>query len=151
MSDLDEFFAALSDVGEGRAETVATSIRQPEALRRAAQLATELGMDESVTAASNHALEDRLRAFARQRAIVAHLDRFPEDRPSLAAVAGRRIRGTGHPAARRPDLVADVAGWLEQRRPDWAVAPDMDQVVDNVLDHVEMLSSGIGERPAASA
>ncbi len=150
MSELDEFFAVLAELGEGQAETVATSIRQPEALRRAAHLATQLGMDESVTAASNRALEDRLRAFARHRAIVAHLDRFPEDRPSLAGVAGRRVRGTGHPAARRPDLVADVARWLERRRPDWAVATDADQVVDSVLDHVAMLVDGVGHRPAAA-
>lgn len=108
-------------------------------------------MDVSLTAASNRALEDRLRAFARHQAVVAHLDRFPEDQPSLADVAGRRVHGTGHPAAHRPDLVSDVAGWVERRRPDWAAAADMDQVVDTVLDHVEMLAAGVGDRPVATA
>lgn len=39
MRDLEEFFAALAELGDKRAETVATSVRQPAALRRAARLA----------------------------------------------------------------------------------------------------------------
>ncbi|MGH3855041.1 MAG: hypothetical protein ACRDR6_16400 [Pseudonocardiaceae bacterium] len=56
-------------------------------MHRAAQIATERGRDESCTAASNRALEERTRGFARQQALAAHVERFPADRPRLAAVA----------------------------------------------------------------
>ena len=109
MERLDDLFDALAELTESRGGTKATSIRQPAALNRAAQVATELGMDESFSAAANRALEERVRAFARQRAFAAHFDRFPEDRPRLVAVALRRVAGTGHPAEGRADVVEAVA------------------------------------------
>ena len=107
-------------------------------------------MDESLTAATNRALAERIRAFARQQALVAHLRRFPEDRPQLAAVASRRVRGTGHPAARHPELVEAAAQWIEDREPDW-IFVNADETIDQVLRYVEMVTAGVGIPRTATA
>lgn len=146
MERLEDLFDALADLADSRGETKATSIRQPAALSRAAHVATELGMDESFTAAANRALEERVRAFARQRAFAAHFGRFPEDRPRLAAVTLRRVSGTGHPAESRVDVVEAVAEWIEAREPDWMVRA-ADKTVDDALRYVEMIVAGVGVRP----
>lgn len=146
MSRLDDLFAALAELRNSPGETKATSVRQPVALHRATQIAAELGMDESFTAAANRALEERIRGFARQQALTTHFDRFPEDRPHLAAVALRRVAGTGHPAERHPDAVQAVAQWVEGREPDWMLV-SVDETVDQVLRHVEMIAAGVGFRP----
>ncbi len=150
MGRLDELFAALGELADSRGETKATSIRQPAALHRAGLLATELGMDESFTAAANRALEERIRSFARQQALATHFERFPEDRPQLAAVALRRAAGTGHPAERHADVVEAVAHWVEDREPDWLLT-SVDDTVDQVLRHVEMIAAGVGVRPPNAA
>lgn len=142
VPDIDQVMEALQEVERGAGTSKATSIRLPESLHRAVSLATELGMDDSFTAATTHALVDRLRGFVRQRALAAHIVRFPSDRPTLAAVAKRRVSGTDHPADRRPDLVAVAAEHVERRRPDWLSAGEVDAAVDLVLDHVEMLAAG---------
>jgi len=147
---LDDLFDALAELAESRGETKATSIRQPAALNRAAHVATELGMDESFTAAANRALEERIREFARQRAFAAHFDRFPEDRPRLAAVALRRVGRTGHPAAGHVHVVEAVAEWIEAREPDWVVHA-ADETADHVLRYVEMIVAGVGIRPTSVA
>lgn len=133
-------------MAESRGETKATSVRQPAALHRAALVATELGMDESFTAAANRALEERIRGFARQQAFATHFERFPADRPRLAAVTLRRVAGSGHPAERHPDVVEAVAEWVEGREPDWMLI-SVDETVDQVLRHVEMIAAGVGVRP----
>jgi hypothetical protein len=140
---LDDVFEALAELAEGSGELKATSVRQPAALRRAAEAASELGMDESYTAATNRALEDRVRAFARQQALTAHFERFPADRPRLADVALRRVQGTEHPAAGHPEMVETVAEWLESHEPDWMMAA-ADETVGAVLHHVWMLAEGVG-------
>ena len=117
----------------------ATSVRLPVALHRAVHLATQLGMDESFTAATSRALLDRLATFARERALAAHFAAFPADRPSLAAVVHRRVRGTDHAATRHPELVDDAAAWVERTHPDWSRTGVVDATVDRVLDHLEML------------
>lgn len=150
MDRLDDLFAALAELSDARGETKATSVRQPAALHRAVQIATELGMDESNTAAANRALEQRIRAFARQQALAAHFQQFPEDRPRLAAVALRRIAGTGHPGERHPDIVEAVADWVERHVPDWVITT-ADATVDQVLCYVEMIDAGVGVRPPSVA
>lgn len=147
---LDHLIDALAELDRSPAPAKATSLRLPDALHRAALIATELGMDESLTAATTRALTERVHAFARSRALAQHLDRFPADRPSLAAVVRRRVSGSDHPAATRPDLVAAVAEWVERRVPDWPVAGAVDETVDLVLDHVAMLASGVGNRRASA-
>ncbi|MGH8905213.1 MAG: hypothetical protein ACRD0K_01520 [Egibacteraceae bacterium] len=150
MSRLDDLFDALVELRRPHGESKATSIRQPAALHRAAQIATELGMDESFTAATNRALAERIRAFARQQALVAHLDRFPEDRPQLAAVVLRRLHGTGHPAERRPELVEAASRWIEDREPGWILVA-ADETIDQVVRYVEMIAEGVGLPRAATA
>jgi len=150
MSTLDDLLEALGDLAASRGGSKATSIRQPAALHRAAQIAAELGMDVSLTAAANHALAERVRAFARQQAFAAHLRQFPEDRPPLAAVALRRIRGSGHPAEGQPDLVRAAAEWIERRDPDWILV-DADGTVDLLLRYVEMIAEGVGMPRTATA
>ena len=142
---LEDLLNALAEL-EAETAPKSTSIRLPEALHRAIQLAVELGMDESFTAATVHGLKSRLRAFARQQALAAHFAAYPEDVPSLAAVAHRRIRLTDHPGVSKPELVDDVAGWFEQRWPDCVVSGQVDEAVEEVLRSVELLAGGVGRR-----
>lgn len=82
-------------------------------------------------------------AFARQQALAAHLGRFPEDRPRLAAVVLRRVHGTGHPAEQQPELVEAAAQWIEDREPDWILV-NAGETIDQVLRYVEMIVAGVG-------
>jgi hypothetical protein len=147
LAELMDALRVADEGGPGKA----TSIRLPEALHRAVLLATELGMDESFTQATTRALIDRLHTFVRQRALAEHFAAFPSDMPTLAAVAHRRVRGTDHPGAARPELIDAAAAWLEQRRPEWATAGLVDSTVDEVLAYVEMLAAGVGSRRRRSA
>lgn len=108
-------------------------------------------MDASFTAATKRALLDRLHAFARQRALAEHFVAFPADTPSLAAVAHRRIRGTDHARALRPELIDEAAAWVASQRPEWASSGVVDATVDEVLGYVEMLAAGVGARRRRSA
>lgn len=138
MATLLELLATLDELDHA-GDVKATSVRMPEALHHAVAIATELGMAESFTAATNDALTSRVRAFARQQALAAHLARFPHDQPGLDAVVRRRVSGTDHPAALDEQLTNTVAQRYEQRHPDWAVSGEADHAVDQVLDLVEML------------
>jgi transposase len=138
MATLLELLASLDELDHA-GDVKATSVRMPEALHHAVAMATELGMAESFTAATNDALASRVRAFARQQALAAHLGRFPHDQPELEAVVRRRVSGTDHPAALHEQLTVTVAQRYEQRHPDWAVSGEADHAVDQVLELVEML------------
>lgn len=135
LTTLDELDRASASAGAVKA----TSVRMPGALHRAVVIATELGMDESFTAATNDALRTRIRAFARQRAVGEHLARFPHDQPELDAVVRRRVSGTDHPAALHEQLTVEASQRYAQRHPDWAVSGEVDRAVDQVLELVEML------------
>jgi hypothetical protein len=148
MTTIEQLYAALETSATD--EVQATSIRQPRSLRRAARLAVELGMDDSLTSATNRALEERIRAFARRRALAEHVERFPADRPQLAHVAIRRVSGTDHPATRDTALVGQVATWLEQQQPDWFV-DDPDGAVEQVLGYVEMVAAGVADPAVATS
>ncbi|MEX1164597.1 MAG: hypothetical protein WEB03_13575 [Nitriliruptor sp.] len=138
MATLFELLATLDEL-DSSGDVKATSVRMPEALHQAVAIATELGMAESFTAATNDALASRVRAFARQRALAAHLARFPQDQPDLEAVVRRRVSGTDHPAALHEQVTVAAAQRYEQRHPDWAVSGDVDHAVEQVLELVEML------------
>jgi hypothetical protein len=148
MATLDDLFAVLNRAQTDPGEARPTSLRLPAEIHAAATVATELGMDPSLTAATGQALLERVHQFARQQALAGHFATYPADRPSLAAVVSRRVDGTGHPAAARPDLVADVAGWLEAREPDLMPTGRVDEAVDRVLAHVELLAAGVGRAGA---
>ena len=141
IAAVDRLLAALSDAdaADGTASTRATSLRLPEAVHRAAMLATELGMDPSLTVATTEALLDRVRRFARATALAQHLADFPDDEPQLADVALRRASGTEHPAATRPELVRAVAELVAESDPTWARAGRIDATVDRVLDGVDLM------------
>lgn len=141
-STLDDLYNALAAVEAGGGSQ-ATSLRLPKALHRAVLIASELGMDESFTLATQQALTDRLESFFRQRSLAEHFSKFPEDVPSLAAVARRRVEGSDHPAKDRPDLIAETAEWVQNQRPDWAIVA-ADETVDEVLGYVELLIAGVG-------
>ena len=143
---LEELFEALGDLGE-EGPLQATSLRLPKALYDALSIATELGMDSSVSAATREALADRIRGFARQAAFNAHFAAFPDDTPRLAEVARRRVSGTDHPAAAEPGLIGEVAAEIERREPGWAFTA-LDDTVDDVLGYVELLVAGVGRRSA---
>jgi hypothetical protein len=136
---LDRLVTVLTLAERGEGATRATSLRLPDAVHEAAMLATELGMDPSLTAATSEALLDRVRRFVRTEALAGHLAAFPSDEPELADVALRRASGTEHPAAARPDLVRAVAEVIAQRDPAWARTGRVDVTVDQVLDGVDLL------------
>ena len=147
---LEELLEALA-AAEEQEGSRATSVRLPEALHRAVMLATELGMDESFTAATSRALRNRLGEFVRQQTLAEHFSKFPADVPRLADVAKRRVQGSEHPGTSHPELVDEAAGWLEQRRPEWALSGAVDDTVDEVLSYVEMLAAGVGRPRRRSA
>lgn len=150
MATLLELLTALSELDRDDARDIkATSVRMPDALHRSVAVATELGMAESFTAATNDALAWRVRAFARQKVLAEHLARFPHDQPELDAVVRRRVSGTDHPATRHEQLTIDAARRYAQRHPDWAVSGEVDQAVEQVLELVELLDAM--SAPAASA
>ena len=148
MATLRDLLASLHEL-DSAGEVKATSVRMPEALRHAVAIATELGMAESFTAATNQALAMRVRAFARQQALATHLAQFPHDQPELQAVVRRRVAGTDHPAARHDQLTVTAARRYAQRYPDWATSGGVDHAVDQVLELVELLVEL--SVPAASA
>ena len=143
---LDDLFRALGGLAED-GPVQATSLRLPKALHDALAVATELGMDSSVSAATREALVERIREFARQEAFKEHFASFPDDTPKLAAVAKRRVSGTTHPAVSHPDLVDEVAAEMERREPDWAFTA-LDDTVEDVLAYVDLLAAGVGRRSA---
>src|SRR5579862_2594651 len=118
LEELIDVLSATEDADGSKA----TSVRLPEALHRAVLLATELGMDESFTAATSRALRERLDDFVRRQALAEHFSQFPADLPRLADVVRRRVQGSAHPGVSRPELIDDAAAWVEQRRPEWAVS-----------------------------
>lgn len=138
MATLRDLLTSLDELGSS-GDVKATSVRMPEALHHAVAIATELGMAESFTAATNEALTSRVRAFARQQALAAHLTQFPHDQPDLEAVVRRRVSGTDHPAALHEQLTVAAAQRYAHRHPDWAVSGAVDHAVDQVLELVEML------------
>jgi hypothetical protein len=142
---LEELVEALTTAEEVEGSK-ATSVRLPEALHRAVLLATELGMDESFTAATNRALRERIDDFVRRQALAEHFSKFPADVPRLADVAKRRVHGSDHPGVSHPELIEGAAAWVQQRRPEWAMTGAVDGAVDEVLGYVEMLASGVGRR-----
>jgi hypothetical protein len=147
---LEEVLEALA-AAEEQEVSRATSVRLPEALHRAVLLATELGMDESFTAATTRALQERVSDFVRRQALAEHFNNFPADLPRLADVAKRRAQGSDHPGVSHPEVVDEVASWLEQRRPEWALSGAVDDTVDEVLSYVEMLAAGVGRPRRRSA
>jgi hypothetical protein len=147
LEELLEALAAAKELDGSRA----TSVRLPEALHRAVLLATELGMDESFTAATTRALQERIVDFVRRQALAEHFSNFPADLPRLADVAKRRVKGSDHPGVSHPELIDEAATWLEQRRPEWAAIGAVDDTVDEVLGYVEMLVAGVGRPRRRSA
>ena len=148
MATLRDLLASLDELDSSR-DVKSTSVRMPEALHHAVAIATELGMAASFTAATNEALTTRVRAFARQQALAAHLARFSSDQSELKAVVRRRVSGTDHPAALHEELTVVAAKRYAQRHPDWAVSGGADHAVEQVLELVEMLVEM--PVPAASA
>ncbi len=118
---LDRLVTVLTLAERGEGATRATSLRLPDAVHEAAMLATELGMDPSLTAATSGALLDRVRRFVRTEALAGHLAAFPSDEPALADVALRRASGTEHPAASRPSSRSAFAPERERR---WGAPKD---------------------------
>ena len=147
---LEELVEALV-VAEEMEESKSISIRLPEALHRAVVLATELGMDESFTAATSRALRERVGAFVRRQALAQHFSKVPGDVPRLVEVAKRRVQGSDHPGVSHPELIEETASWVEQRNPAWALTGAVDGTVDEVLGYVEMLAAGVGPPRRRSA
>jgi hypothetical protein len=129
-----------------------TSLRLPKALHDALFVATKLGTDFSVSAATRKALAERIRGFARQAAFNARFVASPDDTPRLAGVAKRRVSGTDHPAASEPGLVDEVAAEIEHREPGWALTALDDATLDrHDADRAAELRASVAAAPVVDA
>lgn len=99
--------------------TVGTSMRIPSALREAAALAVaELGAASSTTALATDALRSRLEAIVIEGALVAHYERHPKAKPSLAELAIAAAELDGNPLVATPEVIRKAAKEIVKRRPD---------------------------------
>ncbi len=115
MAKLDELVAALDDTG---AASTTTSVRQPVALRRALQLAVELGMAPSANDATNQSLRAALDVFVLTTTLKEHYSAHPEVRPALHEVAQALAVMDRSPLAERPDLLKMAEREVLEHRPD---------------------------------
>lgn len=100
-------------------DTVNTSMRLPTALRDAAALAvTQLGAAHSSTALTAAALRHVLETLVMETALELHYQQHPSAEPTLAEVALALAAQDDSPLAERPDLIADAAHAVLERRAD---------------------------------
>lgn len=97
----------LLDDADG--EAVGTSIRIPASLRRAAALATEVGLVPSTSEVAVQGLRDVLEARAQRAILDAHYAAHPEARPDLGETALAAAELDDHPLAGRADLIRRAA------------------------------------------
>ena len=112
---LDELATALA-AAEG--PSAVTSFRQPESLRRAAQVAVELGWAPTANEGVVASLRDDLLAFCRSAAVELHGREVPEARPSLAGTALALAELDHDPLADEPKLIERAAAEIVSVRPD---------------------------------
>jgi hypothetical protein len=110
------------------ARAVATSVRLPAVLHRAAVAAVDAGLAGSLTelvvAGLDATLEDRLAGSADRAAAAdvraaldAHYAEHPDARPEPIEIAQAAATITDHPAAERPDLLANALADLGDDAP----------------------------------
>ena len=115
MATLDDLIHALDDSASA---STTTSVRQPVALRRALQVAVELGMAPSANDATNQSLRAALEVFALTSALQEHYVAHPEVRPALHEVAQALAVMDRSPLAERPDLLKRAEREVLAHRPD---------------------------------
>ena len=121
-SQLDRFLNSLHSTME---TTAGTSIRVPENLREAANLAAELGYAVSLTELTVKGLRDVLEAISWRLVLDEHYRRHPQARPSLVEVAKAAAAIDDNPIAEEPELIEQAAAWIVEHRPD----ADADEVL----------------------
>lgn len=139
MPTLDDLIGALEDQGAG---STSTSVRQPVALRRALQVAVELGLAPNANDATNQALRTTLNAFAQRLALDAHYAAHPDARPALHEVAQALAVLDRSPLAERADLLQQAEAEVQQHKPD-ADADDVLLWATSLLRHVKRRSRGV--------
>lgn len=118
LAAMDAIDRILGLLDEPSAETAATSMRMPRALRDAASIAVaELGAAPSTTALTAEALRARLEAIVMEAALEDHFRTHPQVRPSLAEQALAAAQLDGHPLAARPELLEEAAAAVVERHP----------------------------------
>jgi hypothetical protein len=90
-------------------EKAGTSIRLPANLRRAAAIASEMGLAVSMTELTVRGLRDVLEGFAQLQALEAHYQEHPQARPTLAELALAAAELDANPLAGRSDLIERAA------------------------------------------
>jgi len=113
---LDELSSAIDAIDDSPSSV--TSIRQPEALRRAVQVAVELGWANNANEGTVEALREELVFFCRERALDAHIRKHPESAPTLEGVALALAELDHDPLADEPELIAQAAREILGFRPD---------------------------------
>lgn len=125
---LDELAQALTEVDDSPATV--TSIRQPEALRRAVRAAVALGWASNANEGAVEALREELLWFFRGRALDAHIRAHPESAPTLSGVATALAELRHDPLADEPELIEqaarEIVGFRPEAEPDdvliWAAS-----------------------------
>lgn len=115
MATLDDLIHALDDSASA---STTTSVRQPVALRRALQVAVELGMAPSANDATNQSLRAALEVFALTSSLEEHYAAHPAVRPALHEVAQALAVMDRSPLAERPDLLKRAEREVLVHRPD---------------------------------
>lgn len=127
--------------------TVATSVRLPEELQRAAREAVENGLARSLTELIVDGLRDRLVALATEneqyvrqegvrRALEEHFEAYPDARPTLAEITMAGARLDDHPAQHHPELIDEAIAALGED----AYIEDIFHWVDGALSRVRAAS-----------
>ncbi len=104
MSALDDLHQALDRVGTRPGRPVSAHL--DPALTEAAKAAVALGLADSVSALTGESLHQELRRLAFGAALEEYFEEFPEQRPSVAAVAYALATARGLPMTGRPDLMS---------------------------------------------
>lgn len=121
MAELNDLLEALDRVGRQPGRPVSAHL--DPALTAAAKVAVALGLTDSVSALTGHALHAELHRLALRGALDEMYLQRPDDRPSAAEVAQFLATARRLPVVDRPELPTTLQKMAEAMGPD--VDPDV--------------------------
>jgi hypothetical protein len=131
--DVGEVARALEGLDEER-ESVVTSVRVPQGLRRAAAAVQQAGLVSSWNELLVQGARDRLEAIAHRAGLDAHYASHPQFRPTIAEVAVALARMDASDLADEPEVIEQAAAELTEIRP-MASADDVLTYATALLAH----------------
>lgn len=132
--DAGEVARALERLDEQEGDSVVTSVRVPQGLRRAASVLQEAGLLSSWNDLLVQGARDRLETIVHRAGLDAHYADHPELRPPVAEVALALARMDASELADQPEIVEQAAEELTAVRPD-ATADDVLTYATALLAH----------------